>query len=189
MTATYGTPAGDDFVYRYKLTRVWPRPLQSAAAPGSVLWIMLNPSTATATHDDPTIRRCIRFSSDWGFDQLTVVNLFALRASNPAELHVATDPVGPENDDVLLLQTRRGAHALTIAAWGAGGSLEGRSEEVLRGPLAGVELHCLGHNKDGSPKHPLYVRADTELEVFRPGAPRRWPDIVDGAVEMFKETR
>lgn len=78
--------------YRYWLCREW--------SPGldSLVWLMLNPSTADATQDDPTIRRCMGFARRWGYGGITVVNLYAYRATNPRDLLTAADPVGPEND-------------------------------------------------------------------------------------------
>ena len=75
-------------VYRYRLERVW--------APGALLaCIMLNPSTATEERNDPTIERCERRARALGFGGLSVVNLFAFRATYPADLRRAADPVGP----------------------------------------------------------------------------------------------
>ena len=78
--------------YRYTLERTWDGGLPCIG------WIMLNPSTADATQDDPTIRRCIRFSQSWGYGSLIVVNLFAHRATSPKDLFQAESPVGPNND-------------------------------------------------------------------------------------------
>lgn len=75
--------------YRYKLWRVTGAPGTSVA-----LFVMLNPSTADATDDDPTIRRCIRFARDWGHARLLVANLYALRATDPRALSRHPDPVG-----------------------------------------------------------------------------------------------
>jgi len=101
---------------------------------------MLNPSTADATRDDPTIRRCIGISRRWGHGGIVAVNLFAMRATNPAELVRAVDPEGPENDAAL----RSHAEGLRIiAAWGNKGSLLGRAEAVLR-VLEGCRVECLG---------------------------------------------
>lgn len=139
--------------YRYELVRRWNKgPL--------ACWVMLNPSTADASLDDPTIRKCIKFTRTWGLAGLVVVNLFAYRATDPKALKAVDDPVGPENDDAIH-DAAVGSRAL-IVAWGKHGSLRGRSEavaDILRAipqtPLALVE------NLDGSPQHPLYIRDDT----------------------------
>lgn len=136
--------------YRYALAR----PLGDGA---TVTFVMLNPSTADATTDDPTIRRCIRFATTWGFGRLEVVNLYALRATDPAELWCAADPVGPDNDTHL---ARAMATAdLVVAAWGARRP-PGHAERVDL-VLGRASVHCLGRNRDGSPRHPLYVPAGT----------------------------
>lgn len=147
----------EDGIYRYELSRTW-----SDTDP-LVDWIMLNPSTADASLDDPTIRRCIGFSRSWGFGGLTVRNLFALRSTNPSALRRHGDPVGPRNDEHL----RQGAannDSLTVCAWGAHGRLHGRDEAVLA-LLArhGARPHHLGLTKFGAPRHPLYLPGLTEL--------------------------
>src|SRR4029079_19593153 len=108
--------------YRYRLTRVWD---ESRPA---VCWVMLNPSTADAVKDDPTIRRGSSFSWSWGAGGLVVVNLFAFRATNPADLLDAPDPVGPEND-AHVRDAAKGA-GLVMAAWGVHGSGLGRNAAV-----------------------------------------------------------
>lgn len=140
--------------YRYALWRHWD--WQGYA--NCVAFIGLNPSTADEVIDDPTIRRCIGFAKAWGYGGLYMLNLFAFRATDPAVMKAAADPIGPTNNEQLAYyQTHVG---LTIAAWGRHGSHGGRStgiRGVLRGPV-----HCLGTNKDGSPKHPLYLKGDTK---------------------------
>jgi hypothetical protein len=146
-------------IYRYQLERVW------EIGYDRVVWIMLNPSTADATEDDPTIRRCIRFSKDWGYAGLVVVNLFALRATNPQELQIAADPIGPQNDQsIFYASTNTGP---VIAAWGAHKMAEQRAKNVLNSLASSVEVKCLGVTKSGAPRHPLYVKADTILEDYR----------------------
>ena len=136
--------------FRYELGRRWDA--------GPLLeFIMLNPSTADADVDDPTIRRCIAFAKQWGYGALVVRNLYAYRATDPTELANAADPIGPENRDYL---TRTDADC-TIAAWGAhpaavgwwNGYPFGWQRTVIQRPA----LFCLGTNANGSPKHPLYV--------------------------------
>jgi hypothetical protein len=141
--------------YRYVLRRVWDRSKQS------VLFIGLNPSTADATNDDPTIRRCIRFASDWGFGSVTVANLFAYRATQPQKLRRARDPIGPENDR--WLQDLQSESDLVVAAWGVHGALRERNLEVL-GKIS--PAYCLGLTKEGHPRHPLYLKASARPRPF-----------------------
>lgn len=143
-------------MYRYRLDRIW------AEGP-RVLFVMLNPSTADGTQDDPTLRRCIGFARDWGYASLTVANLYAYRATAPAELKKAADPVGPECD--LYLERCAGEAALVVAAWGMHAQPE-RVEQVRR--LLGPEVMALAWTKAGQPRHPLYVRADTALQRWAP---------------------
>jgi hypothetical protein len=144
--------------YRYSLWRKW-----SEQAP-SVTFIMLNPSTADAMTDDPTIRRCIRFAQTWGFGSLEVVNLFAYRSTHWQDLRQATDPVGEENDRYLTQAIR---HAqITLVAWGNWGTLQSRSDIVLQLFSQHQNFYCLGTTKLGQPRHPLYVRSDVAPITF-----------------------
>ncbi|HRK24635.1 MAG TPA: DUF1643 domain-containing protein [Beijerinckiaceae bacterium] len=81
--------------YRYLLTRRW-------GEGGLLLYVMLNPSTATEERNDPTIERCERRARMLRHGGLAVANLFGFRATYPADLRAAPDPVGPENDAVLM---------------------------------------------------------------------------------------
>lgn len=137
-------------VYRYSLGRVLDQKSASTCA-----WVMLNPSTADAFADDPTIRRCIGFARAWGYDRTIIVNLFALRSTDPRALYSAEDPIGPLNDGAI-----RGVAStadVVVAAWGKHGALHNRGRQVARLIAeAGRPLCCLAMNKDGSPAHPLY---------------------------------
>lgn len=149
-------------LYRYSLTRRWgPNKL-------FVLWIMLNPSTADDKIDDPTIRRCISFTRGWGYDALEVVNLFALRSPNPQDLRdcmeAGMDPIGRENDRMIDFAAGRAARV--IAAWGAHTMAEDRCWDVNNLPGMSPIVECLGRTKNGNPRHPLYVKSDTKLEVY-----------------------
>jgi hypothetical protein len=145
----------EDRAYRYRLTRTW------GSSGTHVTWIMLNPSTADAMTDDPTIRRCTAFTKAWGFDGLIVVNLFAFRATDPRGLACA-DPVGPDNDR--FIREAIAPWSVVVAAWGAHGHLWNRGFQVARTLSAEVTgLACLGVTKAGQPRHPLYVRADAPL--------------------------
>ena len=148
-------------LYRYELQRRW-------HGSGSMLVaIMLNPSTADAAQDDPTIRRLMRFASDWGHAALRVVNLFAFRATNPRELMRADDPIGPDNDSAILKAVTC-AGSVTICAWGVGGKLLGRDLQVIALLVKhGVRVvYRLGTTKAGHPRHPLYVAASTKPELW-----------------------
>lgn len=151
-----------DQQYRYTLLRRWgdtPRK--------GITWIMLNPSTADAEKDDPTIRRCMKFTERMGFKAMLVVNLFALRATNPRDLLWSADPVGPENGSWVRKACHQGA--IVIAAWGAlqepfNGASRNLAQIIQKD---GYALKCLGTTKDGSPRHPLYVRANAPLVDWR----------------------
>jgi hypothetical protein len=145
--------------HRYLLTRRWGQGGVTAT------FVMLNPSTATAREDDPTIRRCVGFARREGCNALTVVNLFGLRSTDPAVLREHPDPVGERNDEFI------GQHCLpgrlVVLAWGAHGELDGRGPRVaLRLAAAGVTLSCFGLTGNGQPLHPLYQAADTPLIAF-----------------------
>lgn len=134
--------------YRYRLWRSW--------GPGSrCVWIMLNPSTANAGEDDPTIRRCMGFARRWGHDGIEVVNLFSLRSTKPDNLALATDPVGPLTNEAILSAVR--SWSQVILAWGNHGGLNGRSGEVMRMILRECKPQVLLVTKLDQPGHPLYV--------------------------------
>lgn len=143
--------------YRYTLTRRW-----GEGAP--LLFVMLNPSTADASVDDPTIRRCLGFARREGFQALEVVNLFAFRATDPAELVTAVCPIGPDNTRHLIEARRRAG--LVVAAWGAfvPRAYRDRPQDVINVLACG--LLCLGMTAKGEPRHPLFVRGDAPLVPF-----------------------
>lgn len=145
--------------YRYLLRRTWDH------GKPRVLFVMLNPSTADAKLDDATIRSCVRLSKWRGDGSFEVVNLFALRATDPAELAKHDDPVGPDND--YAIEAAIGRCDLAICAWGAHPMALNRAEHVrslLRGRRPAV--FCLGKTKAGAPKHPLYIKSGTALETY-----------------------
>lgn len=148
-----------DRVYRYRLERHFP-PFNK----GIVTFILLNPSTADEEHDDPTIRRCIRYATDWGFTRLIVVNLFAFRATNPKAMRTARDPYGPEN----AVEITRAAQVadLVVAGWGAHGAYQNAgTNTIARLRHHGVDVYALALTKGGEPVHPLYQRADRRADV------------------------
>ena len=139
--------------YRYKLWRIWDKNLPA------VTFIGLNPSTADASVDDQTVRRCIGFAKDWGYGGFNVVNLFAFRSRDPLVLEHIPDPIGPENDRYVKQATGLDI-ALVVAAWGEEGGKFERSREMIE--LVGRELGCLGYTKSGDPRHPSRARKDSK---------------------------
>ena len=144
-----------DSVYRYDLWRTW------LGGEGYAMFVGLNPSTADETWDDPTIRRCVAFAKAWGYAGLCMTNLFAFRATKPADMQRATDPIGPENDAFLIRHAREAQ--VVVAAWGVNGAHRGRDHEV-RAMLP--RLHYLRLTANGHPSHPLYLPKTV--------APRLW---------------
>lgn len=145
--------------WRYSLFR------EFDSGSGTVAFIGLNPSTADETTNDPTVSRCLRFAHAWGFGQMHMLNIFAWRDTDPHGMKAAGDSVGPNNDREL----RRTALSadLVVACWGVHGAHLGRGEYVANQLLADVPLQCFGLTKEGHPKHPLYLRADSTLVSFR----------------------
>jgi len=139
----------DDRRYRYELTRYL-----SAGPEGA--FVMLNPSTASAFKDDPTVRRCVRFALDWGWGTLHLVNLFAIVSSDPAVLRTDPDPVGPENEHWLRYVASI-CHDHVVLAWGELGSIRCRDTHVTAMLSPMTKLLCLGVTKSGRPRHPLYL--------------------------------
>ena len=128
-----------------------------------VAFIGLNPSTADETEDDPTVRRCIGFARDWGFDGMVMLNLFGFRATDPKVMKAAADPVGPLNNEAIALTTAN--VALTVCCWGTHGAFGGRDRWVSERMLHG-KLKCFGLTKGGQPRHPLYLAKSTKLVDF-----------------------
>lgn len=153
-----------DRKYRYRLTRT----LNAMA--DAVCFIMLNPSTADATKDDPTIRRCKNYVLRLGGGQLEVVNLFAYRSTDPDALYGMSKEaaIGQENDQHIVAACK--ASSMVICAWGNHGVLFGRDKDVL-GLLRfeGCKPMALKINaKSRQPAHPLYLKADAQPREILP---------------------
>lgn len=169
MTSGDSATAHIEGPFRYSLTR---RRLLLGGS-GDVVFVMLNPSTADATHDDPTIRRCFDFMVQLGGARLVVVNLFAFRATDPKALWTAqaagADVVGPRNDSAIF---GAAVGARVIVAWGAiPASAEARARDVF----AILERHArtveaLATTKGGQPRHPLYLPRKSRPTAWRPPA-------------------
>lgn len=175
MTITRGTDrSGAIFSpcerYRYALWRdVYDPPLLPGFIPpgqevppwGFAAWIGLNPSTADENELDNTTRRCLNWTRAWGCTRYVMLNCFAFRSRYPKVMAAADDPIGPEND--LMLKRFTANARIIVAAWGANCDLI-RQEAVCK--AVGRPMECLGLNNDGSPKHPLYVKAETVRGIF-----------------------
>jgi hypothetical protein len=135
------------------------------------VFVMLNPSTADAFVEDPTIRRCLGFARRWGCGGLVVVNLFALRATDPKVMLSHAEPVGARNDDVIRAVAGMNVK-VWVAAWGRPGTHCGRAVQVRELLAArGVQLQHLGLTDGGQPRHPLYLAAGTPLTPVPAPAP------------------
>lgn len=139
--------------YRYALFRHWDR------VQPKVCFIMLNPSTADENTNDATIRRCMGYAHSWRYGGIDVVNLFAYRSTDPMEMMRAADPIGPGNDSTIIETCKHAG--MVVCAWGVHGVYRQRDDEVLE-LLMGLDIqpHYLQRTGDGSPRHPLRLRAD-----------------------------
>ncbi|NCO86970.1 MAG: DUF1643 domain-containing protein [Rhodobacterales bacterium] len=147
--------------YRYLLTRVWD------AGGRRALFVMLNPSTATETQNDPTVERCERRARALGFGAFRVTNIFAWRDTDPRAMRAAADPVGPLNDTAI--RESVGWADMIVAAWGTHGAHLGRGAQVERLLRAtGRPLHVLGLTQAGHPQHPLYIGYDRQPVPWAP---------------------
>lgn len=147
--------------YRYSLRRIW-----DDSKP-KIMFIMLNPSTADADLDDPTIRRCIGFAKSWGYGGIHIGNLFAYRSTNPKNLLSEKDPIGKHNK--VFLDSMSMACEKVVCAWGnsliVNTLFKKTGKDYL--PLKGIKnLHYIDLCNDGTPKHPLYLKSDLLLKDY-----------------------
>ena len=170
-----------DGIYRYRLRRAVGSEVLDGPRASTLLWVMLNPSTADARADDPTIRKVVGFTRREGFTQAEVVNLYAFRATEPDDLWAAewrgVDVVGRLND-ATLGGTIAAADAVVLA-WGAAPASARRRASFARRVDVVVKLlpglsaeqgraRCLGTTSGGDPRHPLFVRSAAPLEPWSP---------------------
>jgi len=141
--------------YRYKLWRTW-------GWGHKVAFIGLNPSIADEEINDNTVTRCINYAISWGFDGLIMLNAFGYRATKPQDLKKAKDPIGPDNDRILIESCRQAS--LIVAAWGSHGGYMKRHDKLLK---ILPELHFLKLTQRGYPNHPLYLKADLKPIPWR----------------------
>ncbi len=157
--------------YRYLLSR-------NTTSPSSrvLLVCMLNPSTADEEKDDPTISRVCRLAENGGFSQLLVLNLLGIRATKPADIWFHEDPLGVDNWrtwDGVLKELIPDRDSISVA-WGR--APRSRNQLLRFIPVLveasrhlkvwPIPLMTWVQNRDGSPRHPLYIRLQTELQPY-----------------------
>lgn len=150
--------------FRYRLERIWGQNSECI-----LTFVMLNPSTADAERDDPTIRRCVAFAKREGYHGITIINLFSLRTKDPKVLkHGHTKNGIMQSHYVSTAMRRAYDRGLgVVCAWGVHGGLQDADKQfVAYAKLIGVPLTCLGETKNGHPKHPLYLHRDTEFKPY-----------------------
>jgi hypothetical protein len=155
----------EDGLYRYDLVRTW----QDGA---TAMWVTLNPSTADADVDDPTVNAALQFTQKAAggrFGRMTIVNLFALRATDPAGLRIHPDPVGPDND-AAIAEHRMQADVVILGWGGEGASFPDRVKAVMQ-LVAGKPLYCLGTTAKRQPRHPQRLPRITPLMPFEVDSP------------------
>jgi hypothetical protein len=151
----------DDGLYRYWLSR------RLSTGERAVVFVGLNPSTADAADDDPTVRRCMGFARRWGFDWLWMGNLNAWRSTDPRDLPKdSLTAVGPRNEAALRWLAPKGE--ILIAAWGQN-KLNSRAAALARQIGELPHVRCLGQNRNGTPKHPLRLPAAREPMEYLTG--------------------
>lgn len=145
-------------VFRYQLWRSFThKPCRKP-----LVVIGLNPSTATETINDPTIRRCIGFAQSFGHDGLVMYNIFAIRMTDSSRLKHIDQIIGPDND--IYLQQLRKCKQPILAAWGVHGVLKEREADVRK--MLNGKLKCLGITQNGHPRHPLYLPKTATMRSF-----------------------
>jgi hypothetical protein len=141
-----------DGKYRYQLSRIWDEEKPN------ILFIMLNPSTADADVDDPTIRRVMNFSKSWGYGGVFVGNLYAFRSTDPKALRNTDDPVGEDN--IEHIKKLIGVTERVVYAWG-----NNQKEPEWLSSLVDTP-YCIDISKKGLPKHPLYLKSELHPKLY-----------------------
>lgn len=160
ITKSYASFSNDK-QYRYFLERLW----KEEGTLKLLNFVMLNPSTADLSTDDNSVRKCTVIAKRLEYDGVRILNLFAIRSTDPKMLYESKEPVGKHNNRWIKEMTQ---HSDVVIAWGNHGFHQNRYSEVLN---ILKENHCniymLEINKTGMPKHPLYVRNDSILKLYR----------------------
>lgn len=163
-----GATLSADGVYRYRLWRVW-----NPDAP-TIVWVLLNPSTADGETDDPTVRRCVGFARSWHAGSITIVNLYAYRATDPRDLiravrSIRIHPIGPENDEHIEQAVKSPGLAQVVCGWGTLPAIHRERARFVRAAICswrGIPK-CLGITKVGDPYHPLFRPGHAPLVDYR----------------------
>lgn len=130
-----------------------------------LVFCMLNPSTADAERDDPTVAKCRKYAKSFGYSGLVVVNLYAFRATKPKDMFISPDPIGKENDFYI---TELCKDRTVICAWG--NNANPKRALAVFGLLLKINasIHCLAITSKGQPSHPLYLKNDAQMMLFPP---------------------
>jgi hypothetical protein len=148
----------EDYKYRYLLERDWSKG-------SSILFILLNPSTADADKLDPTLKRAYNIAKKYGYGKLVVVNIFAVRGSDPSVIKDIVDPIGELNNYYIKKYSKKADRI--IIGWGNHGIYKNRSLEILKIlKIYYDKIYVLGINKSGEPKHPLYTKKNIKLKKY-----------------------
>ncbi len=156
---------------RYSADRLYRWSYEQTIGEGqtTICWIGLNPGTGDREgRYRPTLQRMVDRSIAMGMGSIVLVNLFAWRATKPADLRrqaaAKVDVIGDECDAAIRQAAVRSE--LVVAAWGNHGGLLGRDRQVVSMVR---RLKCVGTTMKGAPRHPLYVRSDQPLEPYEGG--------------------
>lgn len=147
--------------YRYSLKRSW-----DSHNPRKAVFVMLNPSTADEIEDDRTTKRCIEFAKNWNCGSLEIVNVFAFRSTDYSYLKNLTKETATGLDNSFYIEKALKDAAIRVVAWGTNVTVHHTNYKELEELLKGYRLFCLGQTTEGHPRHPLYVKKSTQLEVF-----------------------
>lgn len=148
----------DDQLYRFLLTREWD------SNKGKVMWIMLNPSTADAMNDDPTIKKCVSYADKWGYGSIAVVNTNPFRSPNPKEMRGHSLPVDVWVQNHAVIERESANADMIVAGWGNDAEFEALKFFVNR---FGNRLFALQVNNTAHPAHPLYLNGSLEPRPYR----------------------